>query len=149
MFGAAYGICLVSGEFPGCFGYVDKYMLVASESTCDQSGGSEGRRRGRSWDWLAKALLPCGLMWLAGMVLRLITCSESMSALEIMRLAVLKLRMSFRSTCVVGLAMHWDTLMCDYSMIIRRNQCLRFLPSIPIIIPTTAISPSQSSASSK
>lgn len=61
-------------------------MLVASESRCDQSGGSEGRGRDRSWDWLAKALLPCGLMWLAGMVLRIITCGDSMSALGIMRL---------------------------------------------------------------
>jgi hypothetical protein len=34
---------------PWCFGYFGKYMLVASESTCDQSGGPEGRRRGRSW----------------------------------------------------------------------------------------------------
>ena len=27
------------------------YMLVASESRGDQSGGLKGRRRGRSWDW--------------------------------------------------------------------------------------------------
>ena len=31
----------------GCFGYFDKYMLVASESRGDQSGGLKGRRRGR------------------------------------------------------------------------------------------------------
>lgn len=37
----------------GCFGYFDKYMLVASESRGDQSGGLKGRRRGRSWDWPA------------------------------------------------------------------------------------------------
>ena len=82
MFDAAYGMA-------GRFGYLDKYMLVASESRGDQSGGLKGRRRGRSLDWpaiRAASLLPCGLMWHAGMVLSLVTCSESVSALEIMRL---------------------------------------------------------------
>jgi hypothetical protein len=82
VFDAAYGMA-------GRFGYLDKYMLVASESRGDQSGGLKGRRRGRSLDWpaiRAASLLPCGLMWLAGMVLSLVTCSESVSALEIMRL---------------------------------------------------------------
>lgn len=82
MFDAAYGMA-------GRFGYLDKYMLVASESRGDQSGGLKGRRRGRSLDWpaiRAASLLPCGLMWLAGMVSSQVTCSESVSALEIMRL---------------------------------------------------------------
>ena len=74
----------------GRFGYLDKYMLVASESRGDQSGGLKGRGRGRSWDCpaiRAANLLPCGLMWLAEMGSRLIiTCSESVFALEIKHL---------------------------------------------------------------
>lgn len=38
------------GVFRACFEYFRKYMLAASESTCDQSGRLKGRRRGRSWD---------------------------------------------------------------------------------------------------
>jgi len=72
-------------------------MLTASESTGDHSGGLNraqvGSELGSSMIRAANVLLPCGLMWLSRMVLRLITCSESVFALSIMRGAVLKLRM--------------------------------------------------------
>ena len=56
MFDAAYGMA-------GRFGYLDKYMLVASESRGDQSGGLKGRRRGRSLDWPAIRAATLVALW--------------------------------------------------------------------------------------
>jgi hypothetical protein len=81
-------------------------MPPGSETTCDQSGDLIGSEFSDSCSEGAVALSADGARW-DGAAFNHHT-QGSMSALEIIRDAVLRLSIGFRSKYSVGLARHWQ-----------------------------------------